>query len=279
MCSGRSIRSTSSDPQEAKIAVVYRSKSFGKHFGFPAMRSEEVPWYPNKYHVRDLVQGKFLFERGELRKGYKLIEQGYLKAITGQAFMSSEAIQKKVDERGFRVHRDELFSFMDRLPVCGSKNLAVWLSEASKEFPQLDLKTNSSKSNTPILSMFNSAREEVNELSYHIGTVHSVKGCTFDALLLFAEKRAGRYSAYKKLFVSEQLRPEEEEELRIVYVAITRPRRVLVIAVPKGEKETWWNKLGMRKFSANGQQSFPESVLGIASKKRKRKKVNQDGGK
>jgi superfamily I DNA/RNA helicase len=69
---------------------------------------------------------------------------------------------------------------------------------------------------------------------YTMGTVHSIKGRTFEAVLLILKER----SAGKK-YTNMLYGTLAEEEMRIIYVAITRPRRILVIATPEGDRSTW----------------------------------------
>jgi len=81
------------------------------------------------------------------------------------------------------------------------------------------------------------ARRDQNE--YTIGTVHSVKGETFEAVLLFVKKKGGNGQGYANILES---KIEENEELRTIYVGITRPRKVLVLAVPKEDVNVWKRK-------------------------------------
>ena len=73
---------------------------------------------------------------------------------------------------------------------------------------------------------------------YRLGTVHSVKGETFDAVLLLLKQKGAFGSFYRTLLIN-GVKTDSNEELRIVYVATTRPRKLLVIAVPQSEKAAW----------------------------------------
>ncbi len=61
-----------------------------------------------------------------------------------------------------------------------------------------------------------------------IGTIHSAKGKTYEAVLYIVPFRARKGTA-KQLAE----RPPDDEEIRTAYVAMTRPRTLLVVAVPK----------------------------------------------
>ena len=75
-----------------------------------------------------------------------------------------------------------------------------------------------------------------------VGTIHSVKGETFDAVLLFLRKKDRKnYTT----FINDG-NFHENEEMRNVYVAITRPRKLIMIAVPdEKNKNAWKNLLGI----------------------------------
>ena len=71
-----------------------------------------------------------------------------------------------------------------------------------------------------------------------MGTVHSVKGLTLDAVLLILKTKGGDNNKYINL-LNENVSLCDNEELRIVYVGITRPKKILQIAVPISEIEHW----------------------------------------
>ena len=90
--------------------------------------------------------------------------------------------------------------------------------------------------------LFLKESEKIADRDYRLGTVHSVKGETFDATLLVL-KTKGIGKAYKTL-LNQNISISDSEELRIAYVGMTRPRKILVIAVPDDiNKETWESKL------------------------------------
>ena len=72
-----------------------------------------------------------------------------------------------------------------------------------------------------------------------LGTVHSVKGKTFDGVLLVLKKRDANSRYYTKLVNCEI---QKHEELRVLYVAMTRPRKLLVLVVPNDHLPSWEHK-------------------------------------
>lgn len=64
---------------------------------------------------------------------------------------------------------------------------------------------------------------------YTKATVHGVKGETYDALMLLVDKTKGNTLTPSFLAKGDT----DKELMRIAYVAMTRPRRLLVVALPK----------------------------------------------
>lgn len=83
------------------------------------------------------------------------------------------------------------------------------------------------------------------ENKYTRCSIHGVKGESYDAVLVYVRSRSGN-TIYPKLLMEGNL---DQEIMRIAYVAMTRPRRLLMLAMPdtKGLKdcrrfsEEMWN--------------------------------------
>ena len=69
-----------------------------------------------------------------------------------------------------------------------------------------------------------------------MGTVHSAKGETYESVMLVLKKSDGKRRNYVNTL---EQNLGEYEELRIIYVGITRPRKILVLAVPDESIEPW----------------------------------------
>ncbi len=69
------------------------------------------------------------------------------------------------------------------------------------------------------------------ENQFPISTIHQVKGKTFDTLLLFLSNN----SSGQKISINDCVKPTEfpNDSKRMIYVAMSRPRNLLAIAVPK----------------------------------------------
>lgn len=80
---------------------------------------------------------------------------------------------------------------------------------------------------------------------YYCGTIHSVKGKSFDAVLLLLKSQC-RNKLGDDLM--------DEKELRNVYVGMSRARHILDIAVPEDDLEKWegfFNQSSLDKFFKN----------------------------
>ena len=71
-----------------------------------------------------------------------------------------------------------------------------------------------------------------------MSSVHGVKGETFDATLLLVDSLTGK--TITPAFLSKG--DLDSELMRIAYVAMTRPRKILVVAVPKTKSKQPMNR-------------------------------------
>ena len=63
-----------------------------------------------------------------------------------------------------------------------------------------------------------------------IATIHSAKGKTYEAIMLVIKQRG-------KLTFNSLIQDNKTEEVRTAYVAMTRPKKLLVVALPKSIKK------------------------------------------
>lgn len=74
--------------------------------------------------------------------------------------------------------------------------------------------------------------EKKSNEGYTRSSIHGVKGETYDAVLIYIKSRTGKTLTPKFLMEGDL----EDELMRIAYVAMTRPRRLLMIAMPENKK-------------------------------------------
>jgi ATP-dependent exoDNAse (exonuclease V) beta subunit len=83
----------------------------------------------------------------------------------------------------------------------------------------------------PLKNYFESKRKD----DYTMSSVHGVKGETYDALMLIVEARTGNNTLTPAFLNTGDI---SQELMRIGYVAMTRPRKLLVVAMPNVKSRT-----------------------------------------
>jgi DNA helicase-2/ATP-dependent DNA helicase PcrA len=231
---------------EETVAVIYRSKNLINEItGIPEVPFGSSPWTTHDNYTKDFAKGKFLYDNGDFKGGFKAIEKALLKQIRNLPFCSEDTVEEMIRKIGFISFKSQIFGFINLLPKTDT-TLGNWVNATNQILTEKQLKfqlsiTNAGKNYT-FQQVFLNESEKVADRNYRLGTVHSVKGETFDATLLIL-KTKGIGKAYKTI-LNQNVSISDSEELRIAYVGITRPRKILVIAVPNQENKTAWeNKL------------------------------------
>ena len=79
---------------------------------------------------------------------------------------------------------------------------------------------------------------------YTRSSIHGVKGETYDAVLIYVKSKTGKTLTPKFLMEGDL----EDELMRIAYVAMTRPRRLLMIAMPENKKLKEYKRFPVDKW-------------------------------
>lgn len=231
---------------EESVAVIYRSKNLINDItGIPEVPYNSSPWLTHDNYTKDFAKGKFLYDNGDFKGGFKAIEKAILKQFRNLPFCSEETIDEMIKKIGFVKFKSQVFGFINLLPKTDT-TLGNWITSTNKMLTEnkinFQLSINKSGANYTFNQMFLKESEKITDRNYRLGTVHSVKGETFDATLLIL-KTKGIGKAYKTI-LRKTISISDSEEMRIAYVGMTRPRKILVIAVPNQENKTAWeNKL------------------------------------
>ena len=226
------------------VAVIYRSKDIFKLItGIEPINQES--WKIGDYHTKDFAKGKYLFDGREMKKGAQLIEKAYIKMMSDNAVCTPIDIEKRINAVGFSTHRKEVFRVLSLLPKT-TCSIGKWVLITNERFVSngitSSLAINDSMRDVAFEQIFRNENESLQCRDYRLGTVHSVKGETFEAVLLFLKQKG--FGPYYKNLIRDGTSVSENEELRIVYVGLTRPRKLLVLAVPDDEnKQAWESKL------------------------------------
>ena len=229
---------------ESEYAVVFRGQKFGEtNFGLvnnDSSSKQNSPWINGHYGVRDIVYGKYLIDHGKYTDGLSLIEKGCYKIAKRVRYVPASTMRKEIAEVGFRIHRAEMFDFIQKLPSTND-TLSNWITELQQK--GINLTVDFGKANVRIESLFRIVNHQFRQERPYLKTIHSVKGMTLEAILVFLSKKAVRTNYATILNNPAKYSVDNNEELRIVYVACTRPKKLLWIAVPSDDIDCWRNKL------------------------------------
>ena len=229
---------------ESEYAVVFRGQKFGEtNFGLvnnDSSSRQNSPWINGHYGVRDIVYGKYLIDHGKYTDGLSFIEKGCYKITKQVRYVPASTIRREIAEVGFRRHRAEMFDFIQKLPSTND-TLSNWIMELQQK--GINLTVDLGKANVRIESLFRTVNHQFRQERPYLKTIHSVKGMTLEAILVFLTKKGGNGGYVKMLNDPAQKNIQNKEELRIVYVACTRPKKLLWIAVPKEDVAYWRDKL------------------------------------
>lgn len=235
------------------VAVLYRGKSNSKYLGLNLDISlyENIPWIDGQYHIRNIILGKHLIDNNEYLKGYRLLEKGYFEALIRKTkpnfYCTNEFIKTQIEINGFMNHRNNVFNFINKLSKTSGKTFNQWAAESNEKIKSIGITLNVNVGNGDVLidDYYASNLNTDSIHPFYYGTVHSVKGKTFEAVLLLLGKRASKpnYATILNAPDFNALPENYKEELRIVYVGLTRPRKILVMAVPDSDIEVWSERM------------------------------------
>lgn len=141
---------------------------------------------------------------------------------------------------GFRCYRKKMLDIIQKLPSTNN-TLSNWIAELQQK--GINLTVELDKANVSIESLFRTSNHQLRQARPYLKTIHSVKGMTLEAILVFLSKKAVHTNYATILNNPAKYSVDNNEELRIVYVACTRPKKLLWIAVPSDDVECWTNKL------------------------------------
>ena len=230
-------------------AIIYRSKNIiNEVFGIPEIAFGTNVWIDK--HTREFAKGKFLYDNGRFKEGFKIIERVLLKTLNSLSHCSENDISDAITRMGFVNFKSQIYAFINLLPKTNI-SIGKWVAVANKVLKEnncaFELHVHTEGLQYSFPQLFLNEDKQIVEKEYRYGTVHSVKGETFDATLLILKKKG--LGAYYKAMLNKNVLISENEELRIAYVGMTRPRKILVIAVPDDEnKRAWENRLRTQLF-------------------------------
>jgi hypothetical protein len=211
------------------------------------------PWTEDAPLTGPLAHAKYLYDREEFSGAMRLMERIVL---TRQRDNGPLSFSKLYPTSNHLACRAEFFSALARLPITAEKTLGVWVQEAQAVVDQMPLlgvdralkvKRPSKIAHYPSLHfnmVFGQSTQSAVRRDLSAETVHAAKGTSLDAVLIVLKKKGASGPYYANL-IAKKVGLYECEELRIVYVALTRARRILWLLVPEGDQVTWSRYLGL----------------------------------
>lgn len=203
-----------------------------------------LPHFKNiQNYTENIIKGEYYLLQGDLFNGFKEFEKAYIKTEFGEYNNIWAAINQSIIENGFYKHRVNVLDFINSFNKPLNKNQLIeeWIESHNNDFLDKkskiylnNIKTRDKKLKIKLnetLTWDNlSITIQRQDVDYYYGTIHSVKGKTFDSVLLILNSNHGNLLG-KDLI--------ENEELRNIYVGMSRAKHILNIAVPEKDFNKW----------------------------------------
>lgn len=224
----------------SSVAILCRGKDDVPIIKGGVARATFVDWKDcTLKNTAEICKAKFCYDMGEYPKAYRhWINAKTIEFLDKATVIQEDAKKYEHDSGGIRLLMKtcilELASYSSILNL----KLADWIGS------NLPLETNHTKiADCMAGEVFQKlvTSTQVNEPLF--STIHGVKGASFDAVLLFLKKKGSSGIQYNTYIndTNKSLQTDNTEEIRIAYVAISRPRQLLMLAVPEDHYDVWNN--------------------------------------
>lgn len=220
--------------------IVVRGKSQLKDFN--AKSGDDSYWKIDPCVPLLLIKAKNLFDNSSIRDAVNLIRKCVFilfDKTANENLKNRNEIEKKIFSNP--LINSKIVSLLTNLPSFDLP-LSVWTTQCQtkcKEVfglenePDFQMKKGrfSSKHKELMSSLFVPAKN-----IGLVNTIHSVKGKTYDSLMLVLNKN----SSGQSISYSDLCRPIDlpSEKQRMIYVAMSRPRHQLIVAIPQSDEIT-----------------------------------------
>ena len=190
----------------------------------------------------NIIRGLYYWNNNEHLKSFEILEKEYLKDKHSTSKITYENIHEEINNIGFHKHRLNVYNFIKSFPpISNTQTIDSWIklvnnTTSNKLCDVKDKPIKDSPYHAKDITFELIFNEENNkQLNYHVGTVHSVKGCSIDATLLILKNNI--YERSYKEITKNNIR--DEDELRVIYVALSRAKKLLHLAVPENDYKIW----------------------------------------
>lgn len=164
---------------------------------------------------------------------------------SGKTYTTAARLAKRLQDWTFSHRGIAVIQIMDLLLNLPNPagDIRDWVHEASRVLRDKDIHMQLRLKNNCEEYYFDQLfkNSTASGANFRIGTVHTVKGETFEAVLLILKEK-GAKGAYYRTLLEQGKTTLNNEELRVVYVGATRPRKILVLAVPNEQSKRAWEQ-------------------------------------
>lgn len=227
-------------PGNKKIAVLSRGRIYSNTAIDGLWKSKEI---------ENIAQAAYEWYCGSRKKARIMCEKVIFSLLYGDTGTTSEnEMKEKIDNSLTMVVWDKLvLSTIIGFPAI-TIDLKSWMSEIvslfSSQFEKYGVTPRTGKDISTLFKIKTRDKKHPNFMtfqtkdffekqntsaSFNRSTVHGVKGETYDAVLLMIKSNTGATLTPNALMKGSL----DDEIMRLAYVAMTRPRKILVVAIPK----------------------------------------------
>lgn len=240
------------DINSDNIAILVRSKNLINEIisarnikaGISAKPKNNLNIWNQENFLRELAHSKYLYDNLEFQKSFKLLEKTFINILEKNPINSDYELSKIIEEIGYFKFKEFILELINLMPHT-EESIGEWkdefevnLNNSDNDFP-INFEIDDEGRNTTFDDLFSFDISNNKTYKHGLSTIHKVKGETFEStLLILKRKSTGPY--YKTLLTANK-KTADNEELRNVYVGITRPQKVLVLMVPCQDLEYWEN--------------------------------------
>lgn len=239
-------------------AILFRGQNFANKFKTKGLYSIYEIFKGNELKptfTRFIVLGKYLWDLEYFKEGFQLLEKAYLMLFKKVPFVNNELISSVIEEKGLLNYRRDILKFIHELPIAKSnENINIWINSINSNLNYGIKLKNVTADKTQAVFKDIQLNSDHSKGDTYYGTVHSVKGKSFRAVLLILKEKPPKAKKYSKLLACYDLL--KEEELRIPYVAMTRAKEILWIVIPEAEKKAWISRIKSNSSVSSIQQTL-----------------------
>lgn len=221
-----------------QVAIIVRSNKLVSEID-ERKELKGTPWRDENKEAGEIAESKFRYDNGDIVESFHLIQKAIYKIMSNQKYCNISILNQFIKKNGFVKWRTIVYDLLINLPSTHGKRLLEWKNEANNILEKMKRKYRLEiKNKYSDLLLYDLFQHSALRSKYPctLSTIHGIKGKTFEAVLIILKSKAANSKQYKKILYESI---EDSEELRNLYVAFSRPRKILSIAVPESDYNTW----------------------------------------